>query len=545
MKNKHKFIHNSSHLSLMLVCLFFANLAQANGNQQIIARTGDPASGTPAGTFHSSFTNPVLNNNAQFAYLGSLQTGPNTSRSIWLDDTLVARQGFQAAGTPTGALHSSLGTPVLNNNGQFAYDGILQTGSGGVTASNNHGFWRDNTLIAREGFQAAGTPTGALYSSFNSPVLNNNGQLAYTGTLQTGAGGVTVNNDQGIWRENRLFLREGFQAAGTPPGALYSFFSTPVLNNNGQLAYWGSLKTGVGGVTLNNNSGIWLDNTLVARKGFQAAGSPTGALYSSFFNHALNNNGQLAYIGNLQPGAGGVTVDNDAGIWRDNKLIVREGSRAGGDTVYSNFSNLILNENGQVAYNANLKQGIGGVTSNNNNGIWRDNSLIAREGSQAAGSSTGALFSAFSNKGFNNNGQLVYKAFLRSGAGGVTANNDSGIWITGSNNDSLQIIREGENLDGKTVSRLSLSVDGFNDFSQLAYQAEFTNGDEAVILYTPDLHWISSFSHNWDSDFNWTIAQAPGKVHDVFLLILAKISRLTGLQVKQLLNNSKSVVARA
>ncbi len=62
-----------------------------------------------------------------------------------------------------------------------------------------------------------------------------------------------------------------------------------------------------------------------------------------------------------------------------------------------------------------------------------------------------------------------------------------------------------------------MSDDGFNDFSQIAYHASFTNGDQAVILYTPDLHWISSFNSRWDSSYNWTIAQDPGKVHDVYI----------------------------
>jgi len=145
MKNKNKFIHNSSHLCLVAVCLLSAHFAQANGNQQIIARSGDSAFGTPAGALYSGFNNPVLNKNAQLAYRGFLQTGTagvtsSNREGIWRDNTLIVRTGFQAAGTPTGALYSSISSPVLNSKGQLAYTGLLQSGTGGVTSNNNTGF---------------------------------------------------------------------------------------------------------------------------------------------------------------------------------------------------------------------------------------------------------------------------------------------------------------------------------------------------------------------------------------------------------------------
>ena len=68
---------------------------------------------------------------------------------------------------------------------------MLQTGAGGVASSNNSGIWRETALVVREGSQAPGTPTGALFAGFGNPVLNDSGQVAYSGLLQTGAGGVT------------------------------------------------------------------------------------------------------------------------------------------------------------------------------------------------------------------------------------------------------------------------------------------------------------------------------------------------------------------
>jgi len=433
---------------------------------------------------------------------------------------IIARSGDTAFGTPTGALFSSFNTLKLNSKGQVAFHGILQTGAGGVTFSNNTGIWRDNTLVVREGFQASGTPSGALFSSFGPLSLNSKGQVAFRSTLQTGAGGVTSSNNAGIWRDNTLVARVGSQASGTPSGALFSNFFTAALNSKGQVAYLGALQTGAGGVTFGNDRGIWRDNTLVARESFQASGTPTGALFSSFYDPVLNNNGQVAYWGDLKTGAGGVTSSNNEGIWRDNTLIVREGSQASGTpsgSLFSIFSPPTLNSNGQVAFRGTLQADAGGVTSSNNEGIWRDNTLIVREGSQASGTPSGSLFSRFSTPALNSNGQVAYWGILQADAGGVTSDNDFGLWVNGSNNDTLKVVREGDTLDGKTVSSISFTNDNFNDFSQLAYRVGFTNGDRAVVLFTPDLHWFKTYSSHWDSNSSWTIAQDPDEVHDVFI----------------------------
>jgi len=512
-------------IAILTMTILSTNSALSDGSHNIIARSGDTAFGTPTGALFSSFNSLKLNSKGQVVYWGALQSGAggvNSSNNsgIWRDNTLVVREGFQASGTPSGALFSSFGPLSLNSKGQVAFQGTLQTGVGGVTSSNNAGIWRDNTVVAREGFQASGTPSGALFSNFFSPALNSNGQVAYWGALQTGAGGVISSNNAGIWRDNTLVAREGSQASGTPSGALFSSLTSPVLSSNGQVVFHGTLQTGAGGVTFSNDRGIWRDNTLVVREGSQASGTPTGALFSSLSNSKINSNGQVAYSGTLQAGAGGVILSNNSGIWLDNTLVVREGSQASGTpsgALFSSLFNPVLNSNGQIAYWGTLQTGAGGVTSSNNSGIWLDNTLVVREGSQASGTPSGALFSGISSPTLNSNGQVAYWGTLQTDAGGVTFDNDFGLWVNGSNNDSLKVVREGDTLDGKTVSSISFTSDSFNDFSQLAYRVGFTNGDRAVVLFTPDLHWLKTYSGHWDSNSSWTIAQDPDEVHDVFI----------------------------
>ena len=368
-----------------------------------------------------------------------------------------------------------------------------------------------------------------MFSSFFNPVLNDAGQVAYLASLLTGVGGVDSTNNSGIWRDATFIAREGSQAGGAPAGAVFSGFSIPVLNDAGQVAYLGILLSGGGGVDSTNDRGIWRDSTLIAREGSQAGGTPAGAVFGSLSDPVLNNAGQVAYEGFLLIGVGGVETTSNAGIWRDDTLIAREGSQAGGTpagAVFSSFGNPVLNNAGQIVYEGFLRSGLGGVEFSNDSGIWRDTTLIAREGSQAGGAPAGAVFNFFNDPVLNDTGQVAYEAFLLTGVGGVDFTNDEGIWITGTNGQSLLVAREGDALEGRTISSLIFNDGsggsdgrprGLNNFSQIAYQAGFTNGDQGVFLYTPDIHWTRTFSSSWDSSFNWTLGQLPGDPHDVFI----------------------------
>ncbi len=374
------------------------------------------------------------------------------------------------------------------------------------------------TTIAITGQQAPGTPTGVVFDTFSfdknnplfldffEPVLNNAGQVAYFAFLQTGSSGVDTTNDRGIWitdtnGQSRLVAREGSQAPGTGTTFERFFFDNPSLNDAGQVAYSASLAGA-------NDAGLWRDNTLVVAHG-------------SLGPAAINNAGQMAYFW-------------DSGVWRDNTLIVRSGSQApdtpAGTVFGSNnfgFFSPLINDAGQVVYGASLTGT--DVTSTNDTGIWRDNTLIVRAGSQAPGTPVGTVFTTFfSEPVLNDNGQVAFESFL-TGAG-VNTNNDRGIWITGTNGQSLLVARDGDSLTGKTISTAVISIivpgaaggDGrrnqnLNNFSQLAYQAFFTNGDEGIFLFTPDIHWTQPSSGDWDTANNWTIGQLPGDPHDVFI----------------------------
>lgn len=127
------------------------------------------------------------------------------------------------------------------------------------------------------------------------------------------------------------------------PGTTFSVFSDPVLGpETGAIAFTASLG---GAVQPTEKDTLWWKPSseplrLVARAGTHAEGTPSGALWKTFFGIGLSGgaNGAPLFIATLAPGAGGVTNSNDTGLWAVDSygslhLIVREGSVIAGKTV--------------------------------------------------------------------------------------------------------------------------------------------------------------------------------------------------------------------
>ena len=181
--------------------------------------------------------------------------------------TLVAREGDMAPGAG-GDIFLQLdvfrGSPLLNDLGQIAFHGFLNSSS-----STNSGIWLEGggsglALVAREGDAAPGAG-GANFSGFNDPRLNDLGQTAFRGFLSSGF------TDAAIWSEGggnglALVAREGDMAPGTN-GDTFVGFGSLVLNDEGQAAFTASLSSGAPGT-----SSIWAQDssgtlTLIAQIG--------------------------------------------------------------------------------------------------------------------------------------------------------------------------------------------------------------------------------------------------------------------------------------
>jgi hypothetical protein len=107
--------------------------------------------------------------------------------------------------------------PVMNTHGKVVFTAALTGPS--VNSLNDFGIWSEGggglELIAREGQQAPGVPTGVVFGAiqgFNAPALNGRGQVIFKAGLS--GPGITGANDFGLWAQDvhgqlHLVVREG------------------------------------------------------------------------------------------------------------------------------------------------------------------------------------------------------------------------------------------------------------------------------------------------------------------------------------------------
>jgi hypothetical protein len=448
-----------------------------SGALHLVAREGDSLPGLPGGTL-SGFSDasvPLSAGQATYSVFTVSAIGnPPTHGGVWTGDaetvSPTALGATQAPGAPSGQLFEShLQPAVALNNGRVAFRALFYGGAG-------EGLWSGPkdalTLIARTGSQAPGVPVGAKFGSIYSatpPVVNGSGRTVLRASLQIGVAGVTLENSQGVWTD----------ASGTL--------------------------------------------SLIARGGGPAAGAPAGAVFHTFptLSPAINNAGEIAFAATLGTGVGGVDVDNDAGIWahRDGalQLIAREGSPAPGLPSGVKFGSLwaspILNGTGHTAFSASLAGD--GVTAANSRTIFSEGrgalQPVARTGSQAPGTPDGAAFGDFVANGLalNGRGQAAFMGLLKI-EGAVTAANDRGLWAQDPAGMLQLIAREGDPLevapgDVRTIATLIYLAEtgnedgrasGFNDLGQLAFRATFTDGSSGVFVSSRVAFAAADFDHD-------------------------------------------------
>lgn len=425
--------------------------SEGSGTLALVARTDMPAPGPPNNLEFFLTGVPSLNNAGQTAFWSLVGF---SRESLWLEELgglePVALAGTAAPGT-SPAVNFRTVSPFFsfNDAGQAAFTALLS--GTGVTAANINSMWSNGggslAMLARTGSQAPGTPSGVNFDNFGTVQLNSAGQSAFFATL-AGAG-VTDDNNRGIWSNRTgsiaLVVRGGSQAHGLPAGVSYTNVFNGGFNSAGQIALVASLAGA--GVHSENNHGVWLERSgdfvLVARKGEQAPGTPSGVNYGSFQSTALNDAGRLAFAAGLV--GDGVDSTNDSGLWVESStglnLVARGGSQAPGTAsgvTFGEFGNLAFNDAGQVALTVTLA-GIG-VGDSNDQGIFATDRtgaphLIARTGDLlevAAGDSRVVSHLQFAGGsgggdgrriGLNRAGQVAFRAVFADGSSGAFVSN--------------------------------------------------------------------------------------------------------------------------
>ncbi len=316
---------------------------------------------------------------------------------------LIVRRGDEAIGQDIqfgylAGIGASFHPATINNQGDVAFGNSL-TGSGVGTSDNS--LWTHNingglSLVAREDDAVPGL-TGVAYSGFGSPVFNSSGDLAFLGSVK---GSNVVFGSSTLQRKMKgqgieVVVKGETNAPGTGTTFThfwsarslgYAFNTNPIMNQEGHLAFSGNLKDNAG-TTGTNDTGIWSEGgngvlRLVAREGDPAPGTALAFPEFQFWAVVLNGNGQTAFMGDISPSTTGLwaedlqgnleliaieggDIDVDDGPGIDLRTIsqldaFRYGNSGNEDGRPSGFNDL-----GQVVFRAAFTDGSSGIFVSN------------------------------------------------------------------------------------------------------------------------------------------------------------------------------------
>jgi hypothetical protein len=243
-----------------------------------------------------------------------------------------------------------------------------------------------------------------------------------------------------------------------------------------------------------------------------AAPGITGAIFATTGVPAMNDSLHMAFQAVVTGSNNALTKvigPSNSGIWADDgigllQLVVRTGTAAPGTkgALFSALSDPVYNNNNAVAFKGTLKSGIGDATTHstpkNNVGIWSNDGgalhLVARQGNQAPGMDSDVVFSSFTQfalpdqGGATNTGGVVLLAGV-SGKG-ITSRNNQGIWAVNTAGTLQLIQKEGDAINGKTITALTFlssvnSEEGqTRSFAQstgdILYKATFADGSWGI-----------------------------------------------------------------
>jgi hypothetical protein len=266
----------------------------------------------------------------------------------------------------------------------------------------------------------------------------------------------------------------------------------PGINQSGNVAFFGRLRDTQGGEL--DNLGMYRgDGTLLTQmvRGGQLGPGGNGR-FVDFSYLSLNSTGEIAFLASLTGTAAGVY--DRAGIFRSDGSTVTQIARLddvapGGTTRFLGLGVAALNDEGQVAFEANL--------FGPEYGIFRGDGVslipIARSGQTTPdGSRQFVKFSSF-NVGINNHGDVVFVGRFHATSG----DGNEGIY-RGDGTTLVEIARTGQltpDSSGRFFAFSSSSADSFrgnllNDAGQVAFRARLNStvsgGDETEGIFIGD-----------------------------------------------------------
>jgi hypothetical protein len=491
------------------------------GDVAVQGSTGSAVLGGPAGsTLFSFIGSPALNSSGVLASAvqirhadASLHTGMMVGQPL----VLIATDTQTAPSLP-GVNHFNFGPPVINEAGHVAFIGEVR--GAGITANVNSRCLFSNAsdgtlkLVARAGTNVGLTSTLKTIGNFSI-----GGDLViFLGTL--------VDNSVVLfgWDSNtglRALMRNGQSLDANGVSKTVKSFSvlenTNASSGHGKdisVAPTGESLVTIGVTFTDNSSGVVVgsfDGT--SDTGFGATygasqqfadtyASPAViplARWSTFRSPGFDNTGSYyGFISQMVTNAlAGVSSTNNVGIFVDTApgnltLQLRENDVATGTggLVFSDFSDLVLGGGDYEFLVKGELRGSGVVGNVNDKGLWAQHAtnglvLVAREGSEAPGVA-GSSFFRLTQIALPGTAQPMFQASMRTGTGGVTTANDTGLWVINEANEVKLAVREGDviNIGGtdRTVTAITALLNGTTTGGALGRRVFLADGQLTLLL---------------------------------------------------------------
>jgi hypothetical protein len=307
----------------------FANWFWTGSELLPVVQFETPAPGTNA--LFRTFDRTTLNDLGHVAFRGDLigdAVTPNNDTAFWYGPPdnlhLLAREGALGPGGVTYGNMSGFDYPVLARDGQVTFMTDLADGGRGLFA----GLAEDLQLIARSGGPVgdSGLTYGHLAGHGTPPRVNNKGDVLFVSFLSDGSRGLVVGADQGA----TIVARTGQPAPGLG-GAEFDFFFDYDINDQGAVTFRAETRAeGAQDVGSAIYAGSPRKLELIAADGGQAPGAEGDVSFWYFHDPVINRDGQVAFFATLNgPDARG---ENDYGLFAtghngDLRLIARFGDK--------------------------------------------------------------------------------------------------------------------------------------------------------------------------------------------------------------------------
>ena len=247
-----------------------------------------------------------------------------------------------------------------------------------------------------------GTPAPGLggdFTNFTDPVLNGSGGVAFKGFSSTAAG---------LYETSGTSLLTIASTLQTLPGLNVNFanFSTPFLNENGTIAFWGSTAGSTAAGIYTVSGGVW---TTISAYG-QAAPGLTGSISSLSQTIALSDSGSVAFSATATTTTTSATGDYLGTGGTPASVATTLQTAPGTNALFGSFSVPVLNNTGSSAF----------VESNGSiMAIYTafGNTLTTVATTLQTAPEIGGNFTFFFDPSINDNGNIAFRGFSGSGKG--------------------------------------------------------------------------------------------------------------------------------